>query len=281
MHMVTEILFALVHHYPTINNLQTMFWFLKNDILKILDATQKEREALQNHRIYRAIKSLDHLHIFMESHIFAVWDFMSILKSLQRKLTCVDIPWVPKGKGTPSRLVNEIVKEEESDIDQYGQHMSHFEMYCHAMKQAGANITPINTFLNEIQHLNVRDALNKSDALDHSKVFVNKTFEILKDAPEHVVASIFTFGREEVIPSMFKSILNELDKKHKGKIKSFIYYLDRHIGLDENEHTPAALKMVKKLCQNDEDKWVEATNAARSAMQARITFWDGILSEIN
>ena len=113
------------------------------------------------------------------------------------------------------------------------------------------------------------------------KIFVNKTFEILKDAPEHVVASIFTFGREEVIPSMFKSILNELDKKHKGKIKSFIYYLDRHIGLDENEHTPAALKMVKKLCQNDKEKWVEATNAARSAMQARITFWDGILSEIN
>ena len=110
-----------------------MFWFLKNDILKILDDTQKERETLQNHAIYRSIKSLEHLHIFMESHIFAVWDFMSILKSLQRKLTCVDIPWVPKGKGTPSRLVNEIVKEEESDIDQYGQHMSHFEMYCHAM----------------------------------------------------------------------------------------------------------------------------------------------------
>ena len=258
-----------------------MFWFLKNDILKILMLLKKNAKHYKTIVFTDRLKSLDHLHTFMESHIFAVWDFMSILKALQRKLTCVDIPWVPKGKGTPSRLVNEIVKEEESDVDQYGQHMSHFEMYCHAMKQAGANITPINTFLNEIQHLNVHDALNKSGAPNHSKIFVNKTFEILEDAPEHVVASIFTFGREEVIPSMFKSILNELDKKHKGKIKSFIYYLDRHIGLDENEHTPAALKMVKKLCQNDEDKWVEATNAARSAMQARITFWDGILSEIN
>ena len=63
-------------------------------------------------------------------------------------------------------------------------------MYCHAMKQAGADITPINTFLNEIQHLNVSDALNKSDAPDHSKIFVNKTFEILEDPMENRVSSV-------------------------------------------------------------------------------------------
>ena len=75
--------------------------------------------------------------------------------------------------------------------------------------------------------------------------------------------------------------MNELNKKHHGKLKSFIYYLDRHIGLDEDEHTPAALKMVKQLCENDETKWAEATRAAQKAMQARITFWDGILSDLN
>jgi len=257
-----------------------MFWFLKNDILKILDSTQEQRNILQNHSIYKSIKTIDHLHIFMESHVFAVWDFMSILKSLQTKLTCVSIPWIPKGKGTPARLVNEIVQEEESDIDQYGQYMSHFEMYCHAMKQAGADIKPINSFLTKIKNLSVKDALTESNAPNHSKIFVNKTFEILKNAPEHVIASIFTFGREEVIPSMFRSLLNELNKKHRGKIKSFIYYLDRHIGLDEDEHTPAALKMVKQLCGNDEKKWIEATEAAQIAMKARITFWDGISSDL-
>ena len=258
-----------------------MFWFLKNDILKILDSTQKEREALQNHSIYRSIKTMDQLHIFMESHIFAVWDFMSILKSLQNKLTCVTVPWVPMSKGTPSRLVNEIVIEEESDIDRYGQHMSHFEMYCHAMKQAGANIDPINLFLKELKSRSIKEALDNSKAPKHSKVFVNETFKILDGAPEHVIASMFTFGREEVIPNMFRAILNELNKKHHGKLKSFIYYLDRHIGLDEDEHTPAALKMVKQLCENDENKWSQATEAAQKAMQARITFWDGILSDLN
>lgn len=258
-----------------------MFWFLKNDILKILDSTQREREILQNHSIYRSIKTIDQLHIFMESHIFAVWDFMSILKSLQGKLTCVTVPWVPTSKGTPARLVNEIVIEEESDVDQYGQHMSHFEMYCHAMKQAGAKTEPINIFLKKVKSMSLSSALDYSKAPIHSKVFVSKTFEILDGAPEHVIASMFTFGREEVIPNMFRAILNELDKKHRGKLKPFIYYLDRHIGLDEDEHTPAALKMVKQLCENDEKKWAEATEIAQKAMQARIGFWDGILSDLN
>ena len=72
-----------------------MFSFLKNDILRILDITQKERDDLFNHQIYNSINDIDHLHIFMENHIFAVWDFMSILKSLQSQLTCVTIPWIP------------------------------------------------------------------------------------------------------------------------------------------------------------------------------------------
>ncbi len=257
-----------------------MFWFLKNDILKILDATQKERDQLQNHSIYRRIKTIDHLHIFMENHVFAVWDFMSILKSLQSQLTCTTVPWIPAGKGTPARLVNEIVMEEESDVDRYGQHVSHFEMYCHAMKQAGADTDSINRFLSELKTSSVTDALQTSGAPNPASDFVNETFRILDSVPAHVVAAMFTFGREEVIPDMFRAIIKEMDRSLKGKLKPFIYYLDRHIGLDEDEHTPAALKMVKELCGNDEQKWSEATEAARTAMRARIQFWDGIIQNI-
>jgi len=254
-----------------------MFWFLKNDILKILDATQSERDRLQNHPIYSKIKTVYQLRLFMENHVFAVWDFMSILKSLQSQLTSTTVPWIPAGKGAPARLVNEIVTEEESDVDRYGQHVSHFEMYCHAMQQAGANMDAINQFLSYLGTHSVADSLEKANAPESAKEFVNATFNILDSAPSHVVAAMFTFGREEVIPDMFRSIVKELDNSLKGKLKSFIYYLDRHIGLDEDEHTPAALKMVKELCGDDEDKWAEATKAARSAMNARVKFWDGIL----
>ena len=256
-----------------------MFNFLKSDILKILDVTQDERDALFSHKIYNSINNIDDLHIFMENHIFAVWDFMSILKTLQKELTCTDVPWAPKGGGTPARLLNEIVTEEESDIDIYGDYRSHFEMYYQAMNEAGANTKKIESFLNNL-HLGVNKSLDKSSSPIPAVNFVKATFSMLEKAPIHVVASMFTFGREEVIPNMFRSIINKIDNDLKGRLKSFIYYLDRHIGVDEDEHGPAALKMVKVLCQNDETKWNEAAKAAKMTMNARVVFWNEILAEL-
>lgn len=256
-----------------------MFNFLKSDILKILDVTQDERDALFSHKIYNSINNIDDLHIFMENHIFAVWDFMSILKTLQKKLTCTDVPWAPKGGGTPARLLNEIVTEEESDIDIYGEYRSHFEMYYQAMNEAGANTKKIESFLNNL-HFGVNKSLDKSSSPMPAINFVKTTFSMLENAPIHIVASMFTFGREEVIPNMFRSIINKIDNDLKGRLKSFIYYLDRHIGVDEDEHGPAALKMVKVLCQNDETKWDEAAKAAKMTMRARVVFWNEILAEL-
>ena len=258
-----------------------MFWLLKNNILRILDETQSERSQLKNHDLYNSIKTEKHIHIFMENHVFAVWDFMSILKSLQLELTCVTVPWQPKNNGNLSRLVNEIVLEEESDIDSYGQYLSHFEMYYHAMKEAGANTNCVDSFLTEIDSSDLFTALKNSRAPKPAIDFVTETFKFLDSAATHVVASMFTLGREEIIPDMFRKIVGEINNTSSGKLKSFIYYLDRHIGLDENEHTPAALKMIKELCGDNELKWEEAILCGKSVMKSRITFWDNILDQIN
>ena len=98
------------------------------------------------------------------------------LKSLQSQLTCVSIPWIPSGKGTPARLVNEIVIEEESDMDPHGQHMSHFEMYCHAMHQAGANTESIDYFLQNLKTSNVSQSLIISNAPKRCKKICNQNF---------------------------------------------------------------------------------------------------------
>ncbi|MEY5131442.1 MAG: hypothetical protein RL734_1509, partial [Bacteroidota bacterium] len=87
------------------------------------------REQLINHDLYTSMKTGDDLRRFMETHVFAVWDFMSLLKALQKNLTCVDLPWMPKGDPEIRQLINEIVLGEESDIDEDGVIMSHFEMY--------------------------------------------------------------------------------------------------------------------------------------------------------
>ena len=216
----------------------------------------------------------------MENHVFAVWDFMSILKSLQNKLTCVNVPWTPLGKGNITRLVNDIVISEESDINEYGYYSSHFEMYCHAMSQAGANTNHIYKFLTLLKSNCITKSLKNSGAPDAAIKFVKETFDIIKNAPIHVLASVFTFGREEIIPDMFRSIIKDINQSSNGNLKSFNYYINRHIGLDENEHTPAAFKMVKELCKDDKIKWKEATDGACKTMNSRLKFWDLILKDI-
>ena len=181
-----------------------MFRLLKNNLLNILDETQQERTTLKTHPLYSSIKTQKHLHIFMQNHVYAVWDFMSVLKSLQRDFTCVEIPWRPKNNGNLSRLLNEIVLAEESDIDRYGQHLSHFEIYYHAMKEAGANTTSIENFLKELDTQDVPSSLITSNAPKPAKNFVLDTFKYIESGLPHLTATIFTLGREEIIPDMFR-----------------------------------------------------------------------------
>ena len=257
-----------------------MFKLLKNNLLNILDETQNERDELKKHPLYKSIRTEKHLHIFMEHHVFAVWDFMSVLKSLQREFTCVQVPWRPKNNGTLSRLLNEIVLAEESDVDRFGQHLSHFEIYYHAMKEAGANTKNIENFLDQLDNSDLLSSLEKSNTPKAAKEFVLDTFKYINLNAPHLTATIFTLGREEIIPDMFRKIVQDLNNNSTGKFKSFIYYLDRHIGLDEDEHTPLALKMIKEICGDDELKWRESIDCGKNIIRSRIKFWDQILSEI-
>ena len=104
------------------------------------------RKRLASHPIYAAIQSEQQLRLFMESHVFAVWDFMSLLKALQRSLTCVDVPWVPSRHAASRRFINEIVLGEESDEYQH-RPLSHFEIYLEAMQALDADTAPINALL--------------------------------------------------------------------------------------------------------------------------------------
>ena len=133
-----------------------------SNIRKISNDLSDLRSILKSHDLYKSLHSLEDVKIFMENHVFAVWDFMSILKSLQSQLTCTSVPWIPSEKGTPARLVNEIVLEEETDIDQYGQYVSHFEMYCNAMVQVGADTGPIDEFLFNLINKELKNIFIKS-----------------------------------------------------------------------------------------------------------------------
>ena len=116
------------------------------NIDKLLVEISKTRHNLLNHSIYSKLNNVESISKFMEIHVFAVWDFMSLTKSLQKNLTCVEIPWYPTKDRVSRRLINEIVLGEESDIDQNNNPTSHFELYLESMKKIGSNTNKINDY---------------------------------------------------------------------------------------------------------------------------------------
>uniref|UniRef100_UPI00404A26B6 DUF3050 domain-containing protein n=1 Tax=Fluviicola sp. TaxID=1917219 RepID=UPI00404A26B6 len=85
-------------------------------ITNIQEASAELQNKIVNHPAYKSIKTIDDVKHFMEHHIYAVWDFMSLLKSLQTSLTCTQVPWFPVGSAKVRFLINEIVCGEESDV---------------------------------------------------------------------------------------------------------------------------------------------------------------------
>ena len=234
------------------------------------------RKELLNHRLYQDLDSPEKLNVFMEQHVYAVWDFMSMVKWLQNKITCTDVPWNPtRGNGKIKRFINEIVIAEETDENKDGEIQSHYEMYLQAMADSGADSSTAKTFFKTLT--GKRDVVTylKQTLLPGKIVpFLETTFSLLQEGKAHKVAAAFTFGREDLIPDMFLSMLKGMNRD--GKLDRLIYYMERHIELDGDEHGPMALEMVAELCGKNEKKWEEATQAAKDALQARLRLWDGI-----
>jgi len=235
------------------------------------------RQDLLNHSLYSKIKNINDLQKFAETHIFAVWDFMSLLKSLQLQLTCTNTPWVPNKNSETAYLINEIVLAEETDINQVGERKSHYELYLEAIKSFGADTNDIDLFLNKLKNEDVFNAINSSNIPKEVKDFLEFTFKIIEEGKPHKVAAAFTFGRENLIPSMFTAILKNFQKNFPEQdISKLIYYFERHIELDEDEHGPMALEMVIELAENDPEKWKEIKEVSVEALKKRIGLWNSI-----
>ena len=248
----------------------------------IQDKINDQREKLLKHKLYSNIETIKDLQVFTENHVYAVWDFMSLLKALQIKLTCTKTPWVPNSNSQTAYLINEIVLAEETDINQAGERKSHYELYLDAMVDIGAQIElPIKTIEKIASSENIFKSIDELQIHENNKEFLKFTFSIIEEGKPHKIAAIFTFGRENLIPNMFNEILREFEKNITDKdISKLIYYFERHIELDEDEHGPMALEMVSMLAENDPKKWNEIESISIQALEKRILLWDAINEQI-
>lgn len=237
------------------------------------------RDAVVHHPVYARIGELSALRVFMSSHVFAVWDFMSLLKTLQRRLTCVEVPWLPVADPVAARLVNEIVLGEETDEVAPGCYTSHYDLYLAAMEEIGADSGPIRAFVDSLARGVTADkALAGLRVPVSTKRLVRGTLRACRAGTLEVAAS-FLLGREDLVPAMFREIIGELESRGTS-CASFRSYLSRHVHLDAEQHGPMAKKLLRSLCGDDPQNWRKATEVALGALRARRELWDGVLEEI-
>lgn len=244
---------------------------------EIHTAIEPLRQKLIEHPIYELLRSSRALRVFMEHHVFAVWDFMSLLKKLQQQLCPAAVPWLPPQNVTAARLINEIVLGEETDEDGRGGYASHFDLYRRSMHEFGAETRTIDRFVGALTRgLDLSAAFRTAEISPPIENFVRHTFAVIATNEPCRVAAAFTFGREALLPELFQRIVEELAAAGSGNLATFQYYLQRHIELDGDEHGPMAGRLVESLCGDDARRWQAAQQAAIESLQTRLAFWDAI-----
>ena len=151
------------------------------------------------------------------------------------------------------------------------------------MRQAGADTRAIVRFVSKLQNgFKAKDMLrfNLAEIDEATMEFLKATDRILKRGKLHQTAAAFTFGREDLIPDMFTALIKKLYAEHPSELSAFVYYLDRHIELDGDEHGPMAIQMMNNLCKEDDELWLEAEDACVEALEARLKLWDAIAASV-
>lgn len=240
------------------------------------------RAELIDHPLYSRITTEDRLRVFMKHHVFAVWDFFTLLKRLQTEVTTVTLPWRPRGgRADHGRFIMEIVLAEETDEDIGGGYISHFELYRRAMDEIGADAGPIDGFLAGLDNGLAPMAALKDPRIPASvQEFVGHTLEVALNGAPHEVASSFCHGRENLLPDVFSAVRANVDEVL-ANAPVFRHYLDRHIALDHDEHGPLALRLLASMCDGDPVREAEAAAVSVAAVRARTRLWDGVLAEFD
>jgi len=259
---------------PPINQVTNSLY--SHSIEKNKSTLQEYLHAMKHHRVFGMINSIEKLGIFMQWHVFAVWDFMSLIKRLQKELTGLSLPWIPTKNSKVARFINEIVLGEETDVLPDGSYISHFELYRKAMKEINVSTSWIDDFIDQLEkNIPVHEALAQIPVPNPVKHFINSTLHTVREGKVLDVLGSFFYGREDAIPQMFQHLLDNWTVKTEDA-PLFVYYLKRHIALDADHHGPVLQEIIHELTENNPIKITSVFDSAVYAIQNRIKLWDAL-----
>ncbi len=267
----------------TIEPLITELGLRRNDAAgKLEESLLDARMALVEHPVYLDLRTPDALRTFLEYHAFAVWDFMSLLRALQQRICGNAVPWLPPENLLAARMVNEMMLVEETDeLPDGSGYSSHFELYQRGLVEGGVRNDKIGTFTRALRAgRSVDQAFDEAAVPRAARDFVGATLDKCNDPGTHKLAAYFVFGRENIIPAMFRRIIENLEVQYGASFPTLRYYLDRHVGIDETEHGPASRRMLSALCGDDPQLWAEAQESAQQALASRLQLWDAVHTAI-
>ena len=234
---------------------------------------------LRCYSLPQAITSIADMRLFMEHHVFAVWDFMLLLKTLQQHLAPSGVPWVPPTHPEIAGLVNSLVAEEECDLlpENLGGplHLSHFAIYRRAMVEIDANTAVIDAVLQQASRGDLAGAVRHRGIPPPSARFLRTTQELISSGELHALAAAFAYGRELLVPDLFRGLLDRLTVLELP-CPTLRWYLERHIVLDGDSHGPLAETMVLTLAGNDPAAHQTVQTVRRQVLADRSAFWDAI-----
>jgi hypothetical protein len=116
----------------------------------------------------------------------------------------------------------------------------------------------------------------------HVRDFVGHTMTLVNSATTEEVLAAFFYGREDIIPEMFRRLLRTIyNAEHRDdRLRNFIYYIDRHIELDGDSHGPMGRELLEGLVAHSPHGTERALRAACSSIEARIDLWNGTLTKL-
>jgi hypothetical protein len=234
-----------------------------------LEPIRALRDELNSHPVYAEIRDLDDLRVFMAHHVFSVW-------------APTTTPWMPQGDPAVRYFINQLVLEEESDCIETAdgpRYSSHFEYYQEAMAEIGADPSLPDRFLELVRERGLDEALYSDLVPVPARYFTETTFCFIREDKPHAAAAALAVGREQVIPDMFRRLIDGMGIAP-ARAPAFHTYLQRHIHLDQDFHGPLSMQLLEALCEDDPERLEQAATAAEEAVCARIRFWDGVLEAV-